>query len=129
VLLESVPTPLPQAGAQTGTVRLSELNSDTLEISADTPAPALLLITDLYSSGWRARALSGSVQSAYAILPADYIIRAIPLTAGHHHLIVEYVPASFRIGLIISALTWLAWVAAFAMTLHNLGKNPNPLTP
>jgi len=110
VLLESEPSPRPQPNAPPGAVQLSELNSDTLEITADTPAPTLLLITDLYSRDWRARPLPGSVQTSYEILPADYIIRAIPLAAGHHHLVVEYTPASFRSGLIISAFAWLIWM-------------------
>jgi len=110
VLLESEPSPKPQPGAAPGSVKFTDTNCDTLTFEIDTPTPALLLITDLYCSGWRARALPGSVQSSYEILPADYIVRAIPLSAGHHELVVEYAPASFRIGLIVSVLAGLVWL-------------------
>ena len=111
VYLETEPAPRPQANAASGTVQVSDITSDSLTIEADTPTPTLLLITDLYSRDWRARALNGSTQTHYDILPADYIVRAIPLQAGHHHLIVEYAPPSFRTGLLISGLAWLAWAA------------------
>ena len=114
VFLESEPNPRPQASnAPPGAVNVTALTSDSLTLEADTPAPAILLITDLYSRDWRARALDGSSQANYEVLPADYIVRAIPLAAGHHHLVVEYAPPSLRIGLILSALAWLLWVGAF----------------
>ncbi len=111
VYLESEPNPKPQPGAPLGTVNLLDLTSDSLTFEADTPAPTLLLITDLYSRDWRARALEGSSQTSYEVLPADYIVRAIPLGAGHHHLVVEYAPPSFRQGLMIGAAAWMVWVA------------------
>jgi len=112
VLLESEPTPRPLPGAAPGTVTVTEVNSDLLSIEADTPTPTLLLITDLYSKDWQALALPDSVQQHYEILPADYIVRAIPLSAGHHHLEVAYAPPSFRWGLIISGFTWAGWLGA-----------------
>ncbi len=110
VLLESEPALRPKAGEAAGTVTLADSTSDSLTFVADTPTPAILLITDLYSRDWRVRPLSGDVQTHYDILPADYILRAIPLDAGHHHLIVEYDPPSFREGLAVSAIAWLIWL-------------------
>ncbi len=117
VLLESEPVPRPQPQAPPGAARLTDSTSDSLTIEADTPAPALLLITDLYSRDWCARALPGSAQASYEILPADYIVRAIPLAAGHHHLLVEYAPPSFRHGLLISLLAALVWSGLFLRSL------------
>jgi hypothetical protein len=128
VLLESAPSPRPQPDAAPGSIKITASNSDSYTFEVNTPAPTLLLITDLYCSGWRARPLPGSVQSSYEILPADYIIRAIPLAAGHHHLVVEYAPASFRIGLIISGVAWLAWATLMATSFRR-GKNQNKITP
>jgi hypothetical protein len=113
VLLESDPSPRPSPGATPGTVHVLATGSDSLTLEADTPAPALLLITDLYSRDWSARPLPGSSQDAYQILPADYVVRAIPLAAGHHHLIVEYAPPSWPIGLALSTVAWLAWLGLF----------------
>ncbi len=129
VLLESEPSSRPQPGAAAGTVKTTENNSDSLTFDVSTPAPALLLITDLYSRDWHAHALPGSVQTAYEILPADYIVRAIPLTAGHHHLVVEYAPSSFRLGLIISGIAWLTWAALMAAPPRRSRKDQPSVTP
>jgi hypothetical protein len=113
VFLETEPVPKPEPAATPGTVKVAEINGDKLEIEADTAKPAILLITDVYSRDWYARPLAGSIQTHYDILPGDYILRAIPLEAGHHHLAVEYNPPSFHKGLWISAVAWVVWLAAY----------------
>jgi len=115
ILLESQPEPAPQPGA-VGSATLKAESPDELEIEAETDKPALLLITDLYTRDWRAEALPGSVQQTYSLMPADYILRAVPLTAGHHHLRIVYAPPSFPIGLGISAAAWAFWLGFFIWT-------------
>jgi hypothetical protein len=112
VILESEPNPLPTPNANPGTVRITDLSSDELAVEADVATPAILLITDPYSRDWRAVPLAGSSQQSYEILPADYILRAIPLAAGHHHLLVEYAPPSFRTGRAISVAAFVLWIGA-----------------
>lgn len=112
VLLESNPSPQPEAGTA-GSAKVISEEPDALTIEADTDKPALLLITDLYARDWHAEALTDSVQKSYDLLPADYILRAVPLEAGHHHLRVVYAPASFPIGLGISAVAWAIWLGLF----------------
>jgi hypothetical protein len=109
ILLESQPEPLPQIGA-VGTARLVSESPDELIIDADTDRPALLLITDLYARDWKAEALPGSAQQTYALMPADYILRAVPLTAGHHHLRVVYAPTIFPLGVGLSLTACLVWL-------------------
>jgi hypothetical protein len=116
VLLESPPDPQPVLADHPGRVRVVGETSDTLDLEADLASPALLLVTDLYSRDWIARALPGSVQQEYQVLPANYILRAVPLSAGHHELRMEYDPPSFRHGLIISAIAWLIWVGLWWRT-------------
>jgi hypothetical protein len=102
VILESQPNPAPQPAPEKGTVTLLESSTDFLKIQADVAAPALLLITDSYSRGWRALALPGSTQARYDVMPANYCLRAIPLAAGHHLMRVEYSPLGFRAGKAVS---------------------------
>jgi hypothetical protein len=113
VILESLPAPAPapQPDGEKGTVRLLESGTDDAIIEADAKAPCLLLMTDAYSSGWRALALPGSSQARYQIMPANYCLRAIPLTAGHHLLRMEYSPLSFRIGKAVSIAAWPIFIA------------------
>jgi uncharacterized membrane protein YfhO len=125
VVLESEPEPRPVPNPQPGTVRVSNPSPDEILVEADLATPAVLLITDPYSRDWRAVALAGSVQSSYSVLPADYVLRGIPLAAGHHHLLVEYAPPSFRIGLAISGAALLAWIAAAAV-LRSRARRTEP---
>jgi len=108
VILEAAPRPEPQPSADPGTVTLLDSSTDHLTIEAEAKTPCLLLITDTYAKGWRARGLSGSAQAAYEVMPANYCLRAIPLAAGHHRLRLEYSPPGFRLGRWVSALSLLA---------------------
>jgi hypothetical protein len=110
VILETEPQPAPVAPSAPGTVRLVDASTDHVTIEAQLPEPAILLMTDAYSSGWRARALAGSVQKRYSILPANYILRAIPLAAGHHMVRVEYLPLGFLVGKWVSIASLIIYM-------------------
>jgi hypothetical protein len=110
VLLEREPEPHPESGA-TGAAKLILDLPDELIIEADTNRPTLLLITDLYENNWHVKALPDSTQQSYHLMPADYILRAVPLAAGHHHLQIVYAPTAFSIGIAISAVAWTLWIS------------------
>ncbi|MEY2538721.1 MAG: hypothetical protein QOG67_2461 [Verrucomicrobiota bacterium] len=110
VLLESEPQPKPIAGENNGNAEIIAASTDSLTIEASVDRPSILLITDAYAQSWRAVSLAESAQSNYQLLPANYILRAVPLSAGHHRLRVEYVLVSFVVGKwvsIVSAATFL----------------------
>jgi len=133
VVLESEPVPSPRtaregaasvpAARAPGGERLwlLDASSDHFDIEAQLREPALLLITDSYSEGWRAQALEGSDQASYQLLPANYVLRAVPLAAGHHRLRIEYAPAAFRAGLWTSVVSGgLYGVAAAGLGVRRL---------
>lgn len=117
-MLESRPDPAPVPGGPPGTVRVMRVTTDGLEIEAETPRPALLLVTDSYSRGWRAVPLPGNVQARYQVLPADMVLRAVPLAAGSHRLRLEYCPAGFRIGRWISLAAVLVFAVLWRVALR-----------
>jgi len=94
-----------------GRVKVVGASTDHLDIEADLPAAAILLITDTYSGHWKARALEGSSQQRYQLLPANYVLRAIPLARGKHHLRVEYLPRAFVAGKWISLCSITGYLA------------------
>jgi hypothetical protein len=112
VILESELEPRPSPSESAGTARIVAASTDMLEIEADTERPVILLITDAFTPSWRAVALPGSVQTSYKLLPANYILRAVPLLVGHHHLRIEYTRDLLTIGKWISILAALAFLAA-----------------
>jgi hypothetical protein len=113
IILETPPVPPPVDSGDPGTVHLRHEDANSLTIDASLTHAAILLITDSYSRGWRAVALPGSVQSSYSLLPADYTLRAIPLSAGVHHIRVEFEPAGMVAGIVIST----AFLALYILLL------------
>jgi len=111
VILEAEPAPPPVAAAKPGSARIVREGSDFMEIEAELSSPSVLVVTDAWTPSWRARALAGSAQASYDVMPANYALRGIPLGAGRHRLRLEYAPASYAIGWWVSALAWLAWLS------------------
>ena len=111
VILEEPPSIKPETGSASGTAVVVEEDSDHLVLDVDNPQRAILLMTDAYSKGWRARGLAGSVQQHYAVLPADYVLRAIPLERGKHRILLEYAPLGFRIGKWVSGVSLVVFGA------------------
>jgi len=119
VILESEPQPRPILGENNGSAEIIAASTDSLTIKADVEQPSVLLITDAYTSSWRAVSLPGSTQSNYSLLPANYILGAIPIGAGHHLLRVEYASRVFVIGKWIS----IAALLSFLVALRWFGKH------
>ena len=112
VILESEPEPKPVQSSNNGTARITATTTDSLTIEADVEQPSILLITDAYAASWRTVSLPGSTQAHYDLLPANYVLRAVPLAAGHHLLRVEYRPVAFAIGKWISITSVIAFLLA-----------------
>jgi len=110
VILESLPLPRPVPSDHPGTVRITGSAPDWMTITADIESPTLLLVTDTYSRGWHAWPMANSVQEAYDVLPANYVLRAIPLAPGHHEIRLEYSPGGFIVGIVVSIAAWLGWL-------------------
>lgn len=112
IILETEPDPRPVAGDDPGTAKIMGQSTDALTIEADLNRPAILLVTDVYTRAWRATPLSQTAQSKYTVLPANYVLRAVPLMAGHHHFRMEYAPSGFAIGKWISIVSGVLFVVA-----------------
>ncbi|WP_428936984.1 hypothetical protein [Fontivita pretiosa] len=115
VILEQPPDPHPPGDVPAGESIAARASPDRLHVVGQDPSrieltvelsgAAILLITDAYSSGWRVRATREGVpppQPAYHLLPANHALRAVPLSAGKHHLLIEYRPISIALGLTLS---------------------------
>jgi hypothetical protein len=106
VLLEREPTPVPEPDESpaAGTVRVLGSTTDTLELQVELGRAAILLVTDAYDPGWRVVPVGPAPQGRYEVLRADGVLRAVPLAAGTHRLRMEYAPAGFRLGRVISVV-------------------------
>jgi hypothetical protein len=126
VLLESSPDPQPPQAPRTqvrGRAWVGHSSTDWLEINADLRESAILLVTDAYSKYWRAEAIDPGPQENYNVMPADYTLRAIPLAAGHHHILLKYSPIGYNIGKWITIVSLLAWLYLMIRLLIRSSRN------
>jgi hypothetical protein len=117
VILEQDPVPAPDPNGRPGTVSVLDRSSDHFVLDINTPSSAILLNTDAYAPGWRATPLAPGPQDSYQVLPADYIVRGIPLAAGRHLIRLEYAPSGFGVGKwvsLVSAAMYIGVVGIYA---------------
>jgi hypothetical protein len=125
ILLETTPGISPIPGDEKGGLRWTDHSTDEVEVQIKTIQPCVLLVTDNYSRGWRAKASADSDQKDYQVLPGDYFLRAIPLGIGYHHFVLKYRPISFEIGKWVSLLSCFLYIAIlfYLLSRHfNLGS-------
>ena len=87
-----------------GTLTVRRLDANDIELDATTSAPAYVVLSEVYYPGWRAE-VDGR---AAKILPANFAFRAVYLEPGAHRVRMFFLPASWTLGLAISAVTWCA---------------------
>jgi hypothetical protein len=97
VVVVEAPGPLPTAPGRILRVRRG---SATVELEAESAAPALLVVQDAAWPGWTA-SIDGRPTD---ILVADQIVRAVRWPAGRHRLRMVYDPAGVLQGLAVSAI-------------------------
>ena len=82
---------------------------DRVELRTTAVRPAYLVIAESWAPGWRAR-LDGRPADLH---PTNLAFQGLPLPAGSHRVIFEYVPTTAYAAFGVSALAWLAlalWV-------------------
>jgi hypothetical protein len=99
--------PLGIAEGHGGIANVRYAGDREVEVTAQSDGRALLVLNDLYDSGWRATVDGKSVD----ILPVNVVARGVVVPAGEHVVNMHYWPRGFTAGLIISALTTAALIA------------------
>jgi Bacterial membrane protein YfhO len=101
-LLEVAPPVLaPPADAAADRAAVDRYESDRIELTVQTDAPGLLVLSEVYDPGWRAYVDGRRVP----VLVADHVLRAVPVPAGAHAVELRYEPAGLRVGLGITLAT------------------------
>ena len=78
-------------------------SNDRVELMAKTAAPAYLVLNDVYYPGWTA-----TIDDQPATLyPANFAFRAVLVPPGEHRVAFTFDPVTWRIGVIVSAITLL----------------------
>jgi hypothetical protein len=91
--------------------RVTRYSPDALTIETNAAAPVLLVVSEVYESGWKA-SVDGA---AVPILATDHALRGVPLPAGAHTVELRYQPLSLTIGLPLSLITAAAMLVVFVI--------------
>jgi uncharacterized membrane protein YfhO len=96
--------------APAGSARLTEYGRQNAVAQVNANRPALLVLTDVYYPGWKAKVDGHDAP----IERVDYLLRGVRVPAGAHRVELEYQPASWRAGWILS-LAALVAIAGLAL--------------
>lgn len=88
-----------------GAVRRIAWSPNRLELDVEVSRPARVIVNQNFGPGWRAEGAPGT-----AAEPWNGLLSA-PVPAGHHRLVLRYLPTSFLVGAAISAAALLACLA------------------
>ena len=89
---------------------LIDYQPERVEVQTRSAAPTYLVLADSYYPGWAAT-VDGNPA---AILPANVLLRAVPVPAGEHTVVFTFQPTGWSAGLILSGLgatrsRWVGW--------------------
>ena len=109
VILESAPGITMTSGdSPIGMCQVHKYENGGLDVDTNTTRNGYLVLSEVYYPGWRATIDGREVP----VERADYLITALPLPAGKHHVTYRYDPISFKVG---AACTAAACAAAIVM--------------
>jgi hypothetical protein len=114
VLLSLEPGPSPAPGTATvesESPSVLRQGPDQVIVEVDMAQPGYLVLADTYYPGWTATANGEAVE----ILSANHAFRAVQLERGHHRIVYQYAPRSFRLGAWITAIGTLLLAAALVV--------------
>ncbi len=108
LLLRDVWANVPRAKFASATIEHYSPNEVVVRATAD--GHGYLVLTDLFHPGWSA-VVDGQPAN---LLPANVSFRAVPLTPGEHRVLFRFSPPGWRLGAIVSVVSWLG---AISLTL------------
>ena len=78
-------------------------SNERVELSVQTPITAYVVLSDVFYPGWTATIDEQPSQ----VYPANFAFRAVLVPPGQHHVVLQFEPPTWRMGLGASAITLL----------------------
>jgi hypothetical protein len=94
-----------------GTASVKSYSPNEVRVATNSPAAALLVLSDTYYPGWRAL-VDGREQP---LVRGDLLFRVVPVPAGQHEVVFRFEPTSIRVGLAITVVALLVAAAGLAL--------------
>jgi hypothetical protein len=97
-------------------VSVARYEPQLITLETHNAVPGLLVLSEVFYSGWRAR-----IDDARAdIYRVDGSLRGIPVPAGDHRVVLTYLPASFRNGLLLTGTALFLLCAGLLVSRRRL---------
>ena len=88
--------------------KITEYDIHRIVINADVKAPSLLVVSEMYyPAGWKVF-VDGIEEK---IIKTNHAFRSVFLQPGTHEIVFSFKPKIFRLGLLISSITFLLLIA------------------
>lgn len=110
--------PTMDARAAGGSARVVRFDPHRIAVDTHAVAPGLLVLSEIGMPGWHASVDGRPAQ----IVLSDYVLRSVPIPAGDHRVELVYRPASYYVGLYLTALALAACV--FSLTCRKPTETP-----
>lgn len=89
--------------SQDNKIELINYSEQYADINVNINTDAIILFTDSYSKDWQAKGTKDGKNEEYKVLPANYILKALPVKKGRHEIKLYYSPKYFSLSKVISA--------------------------
>ncbi len=109
---ESPPTIGPAAVGSTGEASISQYRRNSVTVQVNVTQPSWLVLADPNYPGWSAT-IDGREQQVYT---AYYLLRAVPLTSGHHIVEFRYWPTTYWPAILISVSSLFAVISVIVLS-------------
>ena len=104
-------------------MRFRSYEADRISLDVAAESPGLLILSELYYPGWRAR-VNGRPTEIYKV---DGALRGIMVPGGESLISVEYAPFNFYVGGAVSLLTFSGVLTGFILSLRKrFRESPAP---
>ena len=101
-------------------VELVSYDIHNIKLKASVKSPALMVLSEVYyPAGWKAY-VDGKQTEIYK---TNYILRSIFLKPGEHEIEFVFKPTSFKIGLLISIITFLGLIVTMVCSVRKQKQN------
>ncbi|HZY44436.1 MAG TPA: YfhO family protein, partial [Anaerolineae bacterium] len=96
------------AGGQASnrSIAFGSISNERIELNVQLDSATYLVLSDVYYPGW----IASIDDRATEIYPANFSFQAIEVSSGSHHIVLQFDPVSWKVGLSISLLTALVLV-------------------
>jgi Bacterial membrane protein YfhO len=104
---EGPPSPPDRAALPLSPCSIAGYVPEHVQLDCDSSAGGYATLVDEHAPGWTA-----TVDGAPAeIVTADFLLRAVPIAGGRHRVEFSYRTPLLRVGIALSTLGWLSWLA------------------